>query len=262
MPVGLTPEQYAEACILKANGASRKDICRRLGVTRRIIDFAFRRGRTELEPTLKRSEAARIAIETGMTYDTVHARLKANEAACKAGKPLKDVRRPVPPPRAVLSRAKASRAARKLPMGFQFGRQRDKPALTARAREMVRALRASKLFSDPDIAVQFKCEIRDVLAIAPLRGRAGRLTRYDVGDEALTIPEIAKQAGATRTAIYDRIERGVRGLELLSPPNKTMRKPRRDKLTLEIVEARKDTLASRTGAPADFERFPTPPSWK
>lgn len=41
--------------------------------------------------------------------------------------------------------------------------------------------------------------------------------RWQIGDERLTVREIAQRAGLRKNTVFRRLERGIRGVALLSP---------------------------------------------
>ena len=82
--------------------------------------------------------------------------------------------------------------------------------------ETVRRLRKVRAMSDDRIAALTGVPLKHVVNIKPQRGASTDMATFDVGDgRELTVPEIAREAGTSRGAIYARVERGVTGAALL-----------------------------------------------
>lgn len=52
------------------------------------------------------------------------------------------------------------------------------------------------------------------------RSKNVKSSRFEVGDEMLTVSQIAERAGVADTTIYARLNSGIRGLDLLAPANR------------------------------------------
>lgn len=71
------------------------------------------------------------------------------------------------------------------------------------------------------------------------RSKNVKSSRFEVGDEMLTVSQIAERAGVADTTIYARLNSGIRGLDLLAPANRGNYE-RLNRLKKENVEEKKE----------------------
>ena len=113
--------------------------------------------------------------------------------------------------------------------------------------ETVRRLRKARAMSDDRIAVLTGVPLNYVLNIKPKRGPSRDQPRFAVGDgRELTVPEIARESGTSRGAVYARVDRGVTGAALLLGRHKLGR----GRKTAPMPAADEQDVAGQSASPS------------
>ena len=190
---------------------TRKRVERMRATTKMLADNAKRQQAFEAMENASPPTLGQLARDHGLSYPAIWQRFRRGLRGEALVKPTSQQSHRMPKPELYKS------------IGHPVGGIE----LTEKQISIIKRIRATRLMADTQIAVRLNIPLAYILAINRPRGKAGALTRYEIGLESLTVPEIAKRADVTRATIYNRIDVGVRGADLLAPRHQGPRRARR-----------------------------------